>query len=118
MTTEVQDHADVVLVVRRGGPFSWLQARATNGASSLVGQTEAVMARFDAVLPTLGLGYVDVVKSTTHYVGGASAEELHENMQVRNRRYTTPGPASTGLPVFGFADPATNVVVDLTLVQR
>jgi len=60
----------------------------------------------------------DVAKSTTHYVGGSTAEELHDNMSVRNRRYTKPGPASTGLPVFGFADPASKIVVDITLVRR
>ena len=31
-----------------------------------------------------GLGFEDVVKSTTLYVGDASAEALHENMRVRN----------------------------------
>ena len=109
------DEGDVVLVTRRGGGLTWVQGRA-RGGGGLVTQTEAVMSAFDAHLPSLGLAYADVVKSTTHYVGGSSAEELHENMAVRNRRYTKPGPASTGLPVFGFADPESKVVVDLTLI--
>ena len=96
--------------------MTWTQARARREAG-LVAQTEAIMAALDVHLASLGLAYGDVVKSTTHYVGGSSAEELHENMAVRNRRYTKPGPASTGLPVFGFADPESKVVVDLTLID-
>ena len=115
VTTEVTEDGNVVLVTRRGGGLTWVQGRA-RGGGGLVTQTEAVMSAFDAHLPSLGLAYADVVKSTTHYVGGSSAEELHENMAVRNRRYTKPGPASTGLPVFGFADPESKVVVDLTLI--
>ena len=85
------------------------------GIDGLVPQTEAVMAALDEHLPALGLGYADVVKSTTHYVAGDSAEELHDNMAVRNRRYRSPGPASTGVPVHGFADPACRIAVTLTL---
>ena len=74
------------------------------------------MKTFEALLPNKGLSFADVVKSTTHYVGG-SAEELHSNMQVRNAYYSKPGPASTGLPVFGFGDQNSKVVVDLTFAK-
>jgi len=118
VTTDIDLRDDIITVLRRAGSFTWLQGRSTHGAPGLVEQTEAIMSRFDDVIESLGLAYADVAKSTTHYVGGSSAEELHGNMAVRNRRYTKPGPASTGLPVYGFADPASQVVVDLTLVCR
>ena len=75
--------------------------------------------RFRFVAPQIGagLGFMDVGKSTTHYVG-SSPEELHDNMRVRNIHYQKPGPASTGLPVFGFLHPASKVVVDLVLRTR
>ena len=73
------------------------------------------MAALDVHLPFLGLAYTDVVKSTTHYVAGDSAEELHDNMAVRNRRYSSPGPASTGVPVHRLDDPGCRIVVTLTL---
>jgi enamine deaminase RidA (YjgF/YER057c/UK114 family) len=117
--SETVESADAVTtVLRQAGPYTWLQGRCTNGELGLVPQTEAIMDRFDVVLGDLRLGYNDVAKSTTHYVGGSSAAELHDNMAVRNRRYSKPGPASTGLPVYGFADPASKVVVDITLVRR
>ena len=95
--------------------FTQVTARVVEGADGLVPQTEAVMTALDAHLSALGLAYVDVVKSTTHYVAGDSAEELHDNMAVRNRRYTSPGPASTGVPVAALDDPACLIVVTLTL---
>jgi hypothetical protein len=44
-----------------------------------------------------------------------TAEQLHINMAVRNGYSTRPGPASTGIPVYGFADPGARNVIDLTL---
>ena len=87
-----------------------------NGDIGLVDQTKAIMKAFDALLLKKDLSFLDVAKSTTHYVGG-SAEELHSNMQVRNAYYSKPGPASTGLPVFGFGDQNSKVVVDLTFAK-
>jgi len=117
-TSTVERVGSVVVVTRRAGRFGWVQARVEGARTGLVAQTEAIMARLDAHLPALGLAYTDVVKSTTHYVAGSSAEELHDNMAVRNRRYRAPGPASTGVPVHGFADPDCHIVIDLTLASR
>ncbi len=108
----------VYLVTRQCGVMTWIQARALEDTLGLVPQTEIVMAAIARKLAELGLDFSHVVKSTTHYVGGSTAAELHDNMAVRNAYYQKPGPASTGLPVFGFADPASRVVVDLTLVCR
>ncbi len=113
---EIVTKGDVTIVFRQSGRFAWLQGRSINGGLGLVEQTKAIMKTFEALLPNKGLSFADVVKSTTHYVGG-SAEELHSNMQVRNAYYSKPGPASTGLPVFGFGDQNSKVVVDLTFAK-
>ena len=108
-----EDH-NLSLLVRQDEDLTWLQARSLNGNLGLVAQTEAIMKGISTTISRLGLNFTDVVKSTTHYVGGSSAEELHDNMQVRNAYYEKPGPASTGLPVFGFSDNSSRMVVDLT----
>jgi len=114
VTSESLDGA-VPVHLRRAGRLAWIQARGTEASPGLVEQTRAVMEAIAGVLPAQGLAFSDVVKSTTLYVGGDSAAELHDNMAVRNARYTRPGPASTGLPVFGFHDRAARVAIDLTL---
>ena len=75
------------------------------------------MAAIAGVLDREGFRFADVVKSTTHYAGDNSADDLHDNMSVRNRYYASPGPASTGIPVHAFADPASRIVVDITLIR-
>ena len=71
------------------------------------------MAGLDQSLIAEGLSFADVVKLTTHYVGGASAEELHGNMKVRHSYYAIPGPASTGLPVDAFLNPDCRITIDI-----
>lgn len=86
-------------------------------APGLVPQTEAIMAAFATVLQDHGAGFADVVKSTTHYVGDPTPADLHANMAVRNRRYTSPGPASTGIRVQALAAPGALTAISL-LVER
>jgi hypothetical protein len=57
-----------------------------------------------------------VVKQQTFYVGGAREEDLYENMRVRNRYYRRPGPASTGLAVYGMVDADSLITVELLAV--
>lgn len=112
--SEEHSSADGVRVTsRRADGVGWIAARSTDASKGLVQQTEQIMDAIAECLDDQGVGFDAVVKSTTLYVGGSSAEELHDNMSVRNQRYEKPGPASTGLPVFGFADPATLVTVDV-----
>lgn len=84
--------------VRRGDGILGLTALAP-GLAGLVPQTEAVMMALDVALTEEGLSFADVVKSTTHYCGEPTPQDLHDNMAVRNRRYRSPGPASTGIRV-------------------
>jgi len=109
------DDGAVVLSLRSSGDFLWAGARSIDARLDLVGQTEAVMETLAQALAGHGLGFQDVVKSTTHYVGAPTPEDLHRNLAVRNRRYWAPGPASTGVPVLGLADPRSLIAVDLTV---
>lgn len=85
-----------------------------SGTRGLVEQTSRIMLAAEQVLARSGLGFHDVRKATTHYISGSSAEELHDNMAVRNAYYSRPGPASTGLPVKGFPNSNALIAVKLT----
>ena len=115
--TDVGSNEATVSVVRRAGDLLWVQCRSTDGDLGLVPQTQAIMKEIARALEQQGFRFADVVKSTTHYAGDSSANDLHDNMAVRNGYYTKPGPASTGIPVHGFADPASRIVVDITLIR-
>lgn len=107
----------IQLASRQAGRFTWVTGRSTVSDDGLVDQTTQVMAAIDACLRTQGLAFTDALKSTCHYVGDSSAEDLHDNMSVRNRYYRKPGPASTGLPVFGLADGRSKTAIDILFAQ-
>lgn len=104
----------VALTIRRSADHFYVAARDVTGEGGLVEQTQAIMRTIEANLRRRGLRFSDVRKSTTYYLGGSSAEELHLNMQVRNGYYAKPGPASTGLPVAAF--PATPSLITVQLL--
>lgn len=79
----------------------------------LVEQTASIMKAVEAVFANAGLSFRDVRKATTYYVAGSSADELHDNMSVRNGYYAKPGPASTGLPVEALAVPGSRVSISM-----
>lgn len=104
------------VLVRRAEGFLGLTAVAPHLAG-LVHQTEAVMEGLAQALWEEGLAFADVVKSTTHYCGEPTPQDLHDNMAVRNRRYRTPGPASTGIRVSGLAAPGALTAVSLLALR-
>lgn len=108
---------DVEITATRSDSFGWVQARSIDTDADLVGQTRQIMAAIEARLSAHGVDFDAVVKSTSLYTGGSSAGELHDNMSVRNAYYESPGPASTGLPVFGLADGRSRIVVDVTYAK-
>ncbi len=110
----VQQHGHAKVRLRQSGPWHALTATAP-GVAGLVPQTAEIMQAFAAVMAQHGLGFPDVVKSTTHYVGAATEAELHDNMAVRNLRYSAPGPASTGVRVKGLAEPGALTAITLLL---
>lgn len=106
----------VRLHLARAGKIAVLDGRYLGGrAVSLEEQTEAVMDELALMLEDHGMGFGDVVKATTFYAGGNTAEELHGNLAIRNRFFTEPGPASTGVPIARMADPGAKVRVELVL---
>ncbi|MEX0808735.1 MAG: RidA family protein [Dongiaceae bacterium] len=66
---------------------------------ALVAQTKISMEMIRRVLEAHGLGFDDVVKVTAYYRGGASAEQLHDNLKIRSGCFTEPGPTTTGIPL-------------------
>ncbi len=106
------------VVGRRAGDFLSLSGRCDRDEPALPEATRRIMEALARALEVNGLGFADVVKQQTHYVGGASAEDLYANMRVRNGYYQKPGPASTGLAVLGFADPGSHITIELLAAAR
>ncbi|KPI41600.1 uncharacterized protein AB675_9380 [Cyphellophora attinorum] len=102
---------DVAVSLSRSGDFFEVMAACTSGQHGLVEETRRIMRAIDWTLRDHNLSFKDVRKSTTHYIAGSSAEDLHDNMSVRNAYYTKPGPGSTGLPVLSFPLAASRVSV-------
>ncbi|MFN0044629.1 MAG: RidA family protein [Alphaproteobacteria bacterium] len=75
-------------------------------------QTSRAMNSMGKLLALAGLDYRHVVKANTYYRGGPNPEDLHANMQVRNRYYARPGPASTGVPLPEFDAPGQTLVLE------
>jgi enamine deaminase RidA (YjgF/YER057c/UK114 family) len=103
----------VVLTFRQSSTHFHIAAADESGTVNIVGQTAAVMEAIDLLFQEKNLGFADVRKATTYYVSGSTAEELHDNMSIRNRYYGRPGPASTGLPVEAFASAQTSIRLQL-----
>lgn len=101
---------------RRSGRFLWVSGTCPDGDRGIVDQTRAIMPGIGEALSRQGMDFANVVKSTTHYVGTASPEDLHENLAVRHGFYTSPGPASTGLPVAGLGDENARIAIDVIAV--
>ena len=105
------DHLSMSLRIADG--HFHLTALGTTPDSNLVEQTATIMKAVEALFADAGVSFRDVRKATTYYVAGSSADELHDNMSVRNRYYTKPGPASTGLPVEGLGVLGAKVSISL-----
>jgi hypothetical protein len=71
-----------------------------------------IMAATADILRARSWRFESVTKATTHYVGSSAAQDLHDNMTVRNAYYPRPGPASTGLPVAAFPLSSSQITVD------
>lgn len=116
---EITDRADGIRQVRReAGRYLSVLGRSTVAGRAVPEQTRAIMEAHHAALHAAGLDFTDVVKQQTHYVGTSAAEDLYANMRIRNSYYAKPGPASTGLAVYGFADTATDITIELLAVKR
>ncbi|MGX5722905.1 hypothetical protein [Shinella zoogloeoides] len=99
----VPDTDHLSMSLRAAGGHFHLTALDASPNRGLVEQTATIMKAVEALFAAAGVSFRDVRKATTYYVAGSSADELHDNMSVRNGYYAKPGPASTGLPVEGLA---------------
>jgi enamine deaminase RidA (YjgF/YER057c/UK114 family) len=106
-------HPGVALFARGSRRHFWIAARSLAPGLGLVGETKAIMAAVADTMRARGWRFEAVTKATTHYVGSSAAEDLHDNMAVRNAYYRRPGPASTGLPVAAFPLSASRIAVDV-----
>ncbi len=111
--THIESVGEVRLTRRRVGRYLGLTGRSLTPSKSLAGAAQSIMSAFGEALAADGLSFVDVVKQQTFYVGGANAEDLYANMRIRNAHYATPGPASTGLAIAGFADDDCRITIEL-----
>ncbi|MEZ5926016.1 MAG: hypothetical protein R3D57_16725 [Hyphomicrobiaceae bacterium] len=118
-SVEIVDRPDGIRQVRReAGRFLSVLGRSTVPGRPVPEQTRAIMEAHKSFLHAAGLDFSDVVKQQTHYVGSSAAEDLYANMRIRNGYYAKPGPASTGLAVYGFVDPASAITIELLAVRR
>ncbi|NNJ77312.1 MAG: RidA family protein [Anderseniella sp.] len=106
------------LTLKKSGRMIWGSGTCADPSLDLVGQTSMIMQGLDAGLRAAGAGFADVVKLTAHYTGGATEEELHGNMKVRHGFYTSPGPASTGLPVRGLGIENCRIAIDVVAISN
>jgi enamine deaminase RidA (YjgF/YER057c/UK114 family) len=106
-------HSGIALTARCSPRHFWISARSDSPALSLVGETKAIMAAISSTMAAQGWRFESVVKATTHYVGSSAAQDLHDNMAVRNAYYRRPGPASTGLPIAAFPLSRSKITVDV-----
>lgn len=109
----VADVEHVSISLHMAGGYFHLTALDASPDRDLVEQTATIMRRVEAVFAQAGLSFRDVRKSTTYYIAGSSADELHDNMSVRNGYYAKPGPASTGLPVEGLSARGAQISISL-----
>lgn len=98
---QVED-GEVSRLSRSAGAFFWIAGRADGSMGGIVPQTNAIMESIRHELGRLEFDFGAICKATTLYIGSGSADDLHNNMKVRNRYYSKPGPSSTGLPVAAF----------------
>jgi enamine deaminase RidA (YjgF/YER057c/UK114 family) len=98
---------------RQGGNTSWISGTYAGPDTGLVDQTHHIMSGIENSLASENMSFGNVAKLTAHYVGDASAEELHGNMKIRHSFYARPGPASTGLPILAFKNPGCKISIDV-----
>ena len=107
---------NVRLHLADAGDIAVLDGRYLGGESEdLAEQTRVVMNGLAVTLLQRGLSFANVVKSTTFFSDGHTADEMHANMKIRKGFYPNPGPASTSVPIARMADPGAKVRIELVL---
>jgi len=114
--TDVDTGDGLRLTLKQSGRMVSASGTCANSSIDLVRQTSAIMQGIDAALQAAGMSFAEVVKLTAHYTGGASQAELHGNMKVRHGFYSSPGPASTGLPVAALGNDECRIAIEVLAI--
>jgi enamine deaminase RidA (YjgF/YER057c/UK114 family) len=110
----LQTSNDTVSIYRnKQDDILWVTGTCSDPTSDLVAQTAQIMSGINHSLIEAGATFENATKVTAHYVGGATEDELHENMKIRHSYYSNPGPASTGLPVEGLLGHGCQISIDV-----
>ncbi|MBX2825628.1 MAG: hypothetical protein KTR33_12915 [Gammaproteobacteria bacterium] len=86
-------------VIHLGGQVALDEQAQVRYPDDIVQQAKIALTNINTLLAEFGASMDDVVKVTTFYQGSASAEALHENLLIRSNAFSTPGPATSGIPV-------------------
>ena len=62
-------------------------------------QTKMAMEYVQRILAGFGLGFEHVVKMSTFYAGESGEKDWQPNLQARFDHFTSPGAATTGIPL-------------------
>lgn len=86
-------------VIHLGGQVALDEHANVLHPDDIVEQTKIALVNIQTVLADLGATMDDIVKVTTFYQGNASATGLHKNLEIRSDAFSSPGPATSGIPV-------------------
>lgn len=78
----------------------------------LLAQTETTMDYVQQVLHATDADLSDIVKTNTYCCSNNEASAFHDNSKARSRRFSSPGPASTSVPVDTLAYPGQRIEVE------
>jgi len=96
-----------------GGQVSMTSGAVIVEPNDLVKQTRISMDNIAKVLAGFGLGFDNTVKVNAFYRGGASYEQLQDNLSIRSSCFTEPGPATTGVPLPALAYPGMMIEIEI-----
>ncbi len=83
----------------------------------LVGQSEAVMRRLDALAQQGASSLSHGLKTNNYYLGSASVADWSAPARVRAAFFPEPGPAATGMPLPAFEQPSLCTRVEVTCLS-
>ena len=101
-------------LIHLGGQVSLDSNAVVLHQNDIVKQTETALDNIVRVLAEFNSTLNDVVKVTTFYVGSASAQDLHKNLQIRSETFGYPGPATSGIPVPHLVYP--NMLIEIEVI--
>ncbi len=83
----------------------------------LVGQSEAVMRRLEALAQQGGSSLSHGLKTNNFYLGAADVADWSAPARVRAAHFPEPGPAATGMPLPAFDEPALRTRVEVACLR-